>query len=136
MHARHLPFYGRPLFAGKSIQAAVLFHTKIFLVLGQTGGDRLKIRQGTAHPAVDTKRGIGCCGHFPDWFLSLSLSSHQEHGFSASHDIRYGVTSLFQKVIGLFEVNDGYSMPICVNVGLGLGIPAAHLVSEVDSGVE
>ncbi len=136
MHAGHLPLDCRPLFAGKSIQTSVLLHTKIFLVLGQTGGHRLKIRQGAAHPAVDAERGIGGSGHFPDGFLGLPLCSNQKNGFTASHHVLDRSTRLFQKVVGLFEVNDGYAMPICVNVRLGLGIPSAQLVPEMDSGVE
>ena len=102
VHAGHLPLNCCPLFTRKSIQTAVLLHTKIFLVLGQTGGNGLKIRQGTPHPAVNAKRGIGGGGHFPDGFLGLSLCSDQENGFSASHYFFYGVARLFQKVVGLF----------------------------------
>jgi len=79
---------------------------------------------------------IAAQGLVLDGLLSLLLGTHEQQGLAILGQLAHEVIGLLQLLYGLLQVDDIDAVALRVNVGSHLGVPAAGLVAEVDTGLQ
>src|ERR671927_1019419 len=99
-------------------------------------GDRPPVREQAAEPAVVHVRHVHARGVLGDGVLALLLRSHEEHRPAALAEIAREAVRLLEELEGLLQVDDVDAAALREDEAAHLGIPAARLVAEVDSGLQ
>ena len=107
-----------------------------FLHTGNALGHSLEIGKHTAQPALRNIRHCNARSLSCDSFGSLLLCAYEENGSVMSDSLLYEVVSLVDKLKRLEQIDDVNTVALRKNVLLHLRIPAAGLVSEVNTGLK
>ena len=98
--------------------------------------DRLEVGQQTAEPAVVDVRHPSALGSVLDGVAGLLLGADEQHDPAAVRDLRDEVLCLTQQRLGPQEVDYVDPIALAVDVAAHLGVPAARLMPEVNSGLQ
>ena len=96
----------------------------------------LEVGQHATQPAVVDVRHLTALSFGLYCFLSLLLGAYEEDGAAVSDGLLDKLVSLIDVGQSLLEVNDVNAVTVGQDEALHLGVPAAGLVSEVDTCVE
>src|SRR6185437_12659531 len=99
-------------------------------------GDRAPVREQAAEPAVVDVRHAYALGVFLDAVLRLLLGADEQDRAAALGEVAHERLGLVQALRGLLQVDDVDAAALAEDEALHLGIPAAGLVTEVDSGLQ
>jgi hypothetical protein len=98
--------------------------------------DRLEVRQQAAEPTVVDVGHVARLRRLLDGVASLLLGPHEEDGAAAVGDGGHELLSLVEQALGLQEVDDVDPGALAPDEAAHLRVPAARLVTEVDSGLQ
>ena len=98
--------------------------------------DRREVRQHAAEPALVDVRLAGPGRLLGDRLLGLLLRADEQHVLAAGDDVADELERRLEMLDGLGEIDDVDPVALREDERAHLGIPAACLVAEVDSGLE
>src|SRR5207302_1863538 len=98
----------------------------------------LKIRQETAQPALVDIILSSALGFLADSVLGLTLRAHEQHCLAAILSNRVGdiLKRLAKHLLRLLQIDNIYAVALAENIFLHLRVPTAHLVTEVNTGLQ
>ena len=99
-------------------------------------GDRAPVGQQAAEPTVVHVRHPGALRVLLDGVLRLFLRADEEDGPAALGEVAGEIVCLLQVLERLLEVDDVDPSALAEDEALHLRVPAAGLVTEVDSGLQ
>jgi len=99
-------------------------------------GDRPPVREQSAEPAVVHVRHADALGLGLDRVLALLLRPDEQDGAAAVGDVLDEVVRLLDERERLLEVDDVDAAALGEDEALHLRVPAARLMTEVDSGLQ
>ena len=121
---------------GKHVEGAVFLH---LLELGQTldaGAHGLEVGEHAAEPAGVHIVHADALSLFLDGFLRLLLRADEEDALAVLGESADKVIGFLELLDGLREVDDVDAVTLHIDVFGHLGVPAAGLVTEVDTGFQ
>ena len=121
---------------GQHIEGAVGLHGLELVQAVDTGAHGLEVGHHAAQPTGVDIVHIAAQSLFLDGLLSLLLGAHEQQGLAALGQLTHEVIGLLQLLHGLLQIDDIDAVALGVNVGGHLGVPAAGLVTEVDTGLQ
>ena len=98
--------------------------------------DRVEVGEQPAQPAMVDVGHARALGHLLDGVAGLLLGPDEEDGPSPPGQVGGELLGLVQQRLGLEEVDDVDPVALAEDEAAHLGIPAARLVAEVDSGLQ
>ena len=98
--------------------------------------DRREVREHAAEPALVDVRLAGPGRLLGDRLLGLLLRADEQHVFAPGDNVADELQRGFQMLDGLGQIDDVDPVALREDERAHLGIPAARLVAEVDSGFE
>ena len=121
---------------GQHVEGAVFLH---LLELSQTvnaGAHGLEVGEHAAEPTCVDVVHADAGRLFLDSIGRLLLGADEEDGLAVLSELTNERVSLFELLDGLLQVDDVDAVALAVNVLGHLGVPAAGLVTEVDTGFQ
>src|SRR5260221_7436489 len=115
------------------LELAFLLHLPQLLQAVDPLLDGAEVGQHAAHPAPVDEVHAGARGLSLDSLLRLLLGADEKHGPSAGGDSAHEIPRVIEKPDGLLQVDDVDAVSRGEDVGLHLWVPAAGLMSEVDT---
>ena len=122
-----------PLLRGQQLELALRLQAAKLVQVRDPVGDRLPVREQAAEPAVRDVRHPDARGLLLDRVLRLLLRADEEDAAAAARDVAGEVVGLLEQLGGLLEIDDVDPAPLGEDEPLHLRVPAAGLVTEVDS---
>ena len=98
--------------------------------------DGLEVGQQATEPAVVDVGHVGRLGDLLDRVAGLLLGADEQHGAAAMGDLGCDFLGLLQKHCGLQQVDDVDAVALAMDEAAHLGVPAACLMAEMDSGLQ
>jgi hypothetical protein len=99
-------------------------------------GDRAPVREQSAEPAVVDVGHLHAGGVLGDGVLALLLRSHEQHRAASARQVLREVVRLLDQLQRLLEIDDVDPAALGEDEALHLRVPAARLVTEMDSGLQ
>ena len=124
------------LFLGHSLELAGVAHALVLRHLGDPLGDRLKIGQHAAQPTLIHVRHAALLGIGTDGLLGLTLGADEQHPATVGDEVANEGVGRFDLLQGLLEIDDVDTRPLTVDESPHPRVPAAGLVSEMDTCLE
>src|SRR4029079_10159780 len=118
------------------VQAASLLAGRELLEEGDPLLDRREVREHAAEPALVDERLAGAVRLLGDRLLGLLLRSDEEDVLPAGDRLADELQGRVEVLDGLGEIDDVDPVALREDEGAHLGVPAAGLVAEVDTGFE
>ena len=132
----HLAHVLHDFLLGKHIEGAVLLHLLELSKAIDTGAHGLEVGEHAAEPTcvdiVHTYAG----SLFLDCLCRLLLGADEQDALTVCCNVANEVVSLFELFDGLLKVDDVDAVTLHVDILGHLGVPAAGLVAEVDTGFQ
>ncbi len=125
--------YEQGLLLGHGRELAGVAHALVLLHLADTLGDRLEVGEHAAQPALVHVGHSALLGEGLDGVLRLALGSNEQHATVVGHQVTGEPVGGFDPLKGLLKVNDVDTRPLAVDEPLHPRVPAAGLMSEVDT---
>src|SRR4029077_2498623 len=97
--------------------------------------DGAEVGQHAAHPAAVDEVHTAARGLRLDGLLCLLLRADEEHGTAAGGDVAGEVPRIVEQTDGLLQVDDVNAVAGGEDISLHLWVPAAGLMSKVDTGL-
>ena len=118
---------------GQHIEGTVSLHGLQLVQTVDTGTHGLEVGHHAAQPAgVDIV--LAAAGSLVlDGLLGLLLGTHEQQGLAVLGQLTHESIGLLQLLHGLLQVDDIDAVALRVDIGSHLGVPAAGLVTEVDT---
>ena len=98
--------------------------------------ERCPVGQRAAQPAVIYKKSAAALGLFGDCFLGLTLGAHKQNASALRGDVSNEAAGFAKHFESFLKVNDVDAVAFPENIFLHFRVPAACLVTEVDSGLQ
>ena len=98
--------------------------------------DRLEVRQQPTEPAVVDEGHARLGGHLGHGVAGLLLRPDEQDGATAVAERRRELLRVVQELVRLQQVDEVDARRLTVDEAAHLGVPAARLVTEVDSGLQ
>ena len=126
----------RGLFLGQSVEVAGLLAGLELVEQPDALLDGHEVGEHAAEPALVDVRHAGARRLGGERLLGLLLGADEEHDVAAGDGLAHEVEGGLEPLRGLGEVDDVDPVALREDERAHLGIPAAGLVAEVDSGLE
>ena len=121
---------------GQHIEGAVFLHLLELSKAVNAGAHGLEVGEHAAEPTCVDVVHTDAGSLFLDCVRSLLLRADEENGLAVCGEITHKVVSLFELLDGLLQVDYIDTVTLTVNILGHLGVPAAGLVTEVDTGFQ
>ena len=128
--------HGHALLGRQELELALVAQAAKLVHALEPLGDRPPVRQKPAEPAVVHVRHADALRLLGDGVLRLLLRADEEDGASALGDVAHEGVRLLDQVERLLQVDDVDAASLREDVAAHLGVPAARLVAEMDSGLQ
>ena len=124
------------LLLGHRLELAGVAHALVLRHLGDPLGDRLEVGQHSAKPTLVHVRHAALLGIGTDGLLGLALGADEQHPAAAGDEVTNEGVGRLDLLKGLLEVDDVDAGPLAVDESPHPRVPAAGLVSEMDTRFE
>ena len=136
LHVEDLLLQTCNLLLGEQIEGAVLLHLVQTVQAADGALDGLVVGQHTAGPTNVDIVLAAALSLFLDGLGCLLLGTDEQNGAALSGEVTNEVVGLLELLHGLLQVDDVDAVSLGEDVLLHLGVPAAGVVTEVDTGLQ